>query len=94
MEKIGISKDTAISYGDKDAFCKLTLAFAEGYADDFTLKEGLVVWGDIDNALRLRVLTGEALESDAFRLLRHYEPNTYLGEDNQLVVNEAVQESK
>lgn len=35
LESVGISKEKAERYGDKETFCILALAFSEGYANNF-----------------------------------------------------------
>ncbi|WP_193748032.1 MULTISPECIES: hypothetical protein [Bacillales] len=60
-------------HGDDETFCILALAFNEEFADEY--KGGkLVLWVQIDDDLRYRVLNGEGTSIDAERLLRELEP--------------------
>ncbi|ATF11598.1 hypothetical protein A616_06255 [Brevibacillus brevis X23] len=76
LNAVGISDEVINRYGDDESFDVLALAFSEGYTDYYT-KGKFTLWGQIDDELRHRVLSGEGTATDAERLLRALEPEVF-----------------
>lgn len=73
LYSVGITDKQIDDAGDCETFCILALAFQNGYADSYVNGQ-LIIWGQIDDDLRHRVMNGEGTASDAERLLRALEP--------------------
>ena len=77
LAEVGITKEMVEGYGtDGEDFCILAYAFNEGLAD-YHQNGKLYLFGEIDDELRQRVISGEGNAIDAEHLLRVLEPELF-----------------
>lgn len=77
LNAVGVTDDEIKAAGDDGTFCILALAFNCGrYADEY--RDGkLILWGELDDEFRYRVMNGEGTAADADRLLRMLDPELF-----------------
>lgn len=81
LNDIGVSDEriNAVMSFDNDSFCILALAFYDDnpLVDDY-VNGKFVIWNPlVDDELRNRVVNGEGTASDAMRLLKALEPQSF-----------------
>lgn len=72
LAAVGISRETALKYGDDTSICILALAFGEGYANYYCKK--LVNWPEEAVEL-IDELSGTSVESPPFGSYAAHQPN-------------------
>lgn len=74
LRDVGVTDQQISNVTEDGYFCLLQLAFNERLADDFA--QEFTIWEPlVDDELRYRVLNGDAIPSDAERLLQELEKN-------------------